>query len=194
MGFDRKDYERRLAERSERLRSLQVAQPNVPEGLPAVLPAFGQQLPGVQVISAVGWVLVGLKVLAAGADSLITSPVPPSTKTLMLVVRGGGGPTATDLRGVPSTTNYWTPAGTVRGATQIPVNGIEDSVYKVAFSAGAGATVAVYASDTLVPNISQGAQSSTRSLPVTMANDQLTITPWMAPNQVPITASRASWR
>lgn len=181
MGFDAKDFARRLADRSARLAELQTTQPNVPEGLPGFAPGVGQQLPNVQVVMAAAWVLVALKTLAGGADSVTTAPVPQTTKSLMLVVRSGGGPTATDLRGIPSQTNYFTPVGTIRGVTQIPVNGLEDAVYKLTLSAGAGATIAIYASDNIVPSISQGAQSSTRSVPITMANDQLNITPWLAP-------------
>lgn len=125
------------------------------------------------------WVKVGSKTLAAGADTLVTDVVPPTTKSLAIDVGPSSNILVTGsawLQGNQSSTRYGGggPNGTIAlsGQVMVPANGQLDSTYTLTVSAGNGQTVAIYATDALAPTVSQGSLGSSRAAPVQLAWDQ----------------------
>ena len=170
--------------------NVQVNSKDTPSGFPpapvstaaALLTAFDDVLPysaGKSAQSSTpAWAPIGGKTLAAGADNFTTQVVPPTTKTLCFLTEAASNVAGLSVVGSTSGVIYLVGGSglnSTRGMTMIPVNGLLDSTYVFTVSAGNSAKVDVYATDALVPTISQGQMQSARSLPVVMASDQPSI-------------------
>lgn len=155
----------------------------------ATLAALEDVLPysaGLRPQTSQGWTFVGSFTITNG--SATTNPVPPTAKSLMLILPNnatlGAGQATVD--GVQSGARYFSsPIGTIQGQTLVPINGLEDSTYKITANQLGGITVDIYASDTPVGQVSAGQMVMARSLPVVLASDQSAVamlgsTRWVA--------------
>lgn len=176
--------------------TINVTSRDTPPGFPtaptdttqASLVAYDYALPyspGVRLATGSGWTAVGSKTLAAGSDTFTSLTVPPTSKTMAVAIEGAGN-FVTNLQVVGATTGtVYQPGATQfsngsRGLNIFPILGQLDSQYILSVSTGNGNTVALFASDQQQGGLAQNVASSSRSQPVVITFDQLSVTPWMA--------------
>lgn len=109
-----------------------------------------------QVSGLAGWTSVGTLVTSGGTQTLTTSAVPPTTKSLCIAISGSVGLVGLQVNGHSATQVVYLPLNTgtqaVVGIIIIPVNAAIDTQYDIIVTpVSPGVIVAAFASDIAVP-------------------------------------------